>query len=140
MKDDDFMNLAISEAYKSSEPLKCGVVIVKDGIVITQAFNSQRKDNNSTAHAEIKAIALAGNHLGNKSLEGCIVYGTCEPCTMCLSAMIFAKINKLVYGITLREVSPTLIEIDIDTFLAKSPYRFEIVKNFMVEECRQLLK
>ena len=133
------MKLAIKEAEKSKEPLKCGVVIVKDGEVVSKAFNTQRTDNNATAHAEVNAITLAGKQLRYKNLEGCVVYGTCEPCTMCLSAMIFARIDKLAYGLSLREVSSEIIDIDIDTFLNKSPYRFEVVKNYMEDECRKLL-
>ena len=133
------MEMAISEASKSEEPLKCGVVIVKDGKIIAKTFNSQRRDNNATAHAEIKAIADAGKELGNKNLEGSTVYGSCEPCIMCLSAMTFAKVKKLFYGISLKDVSPQLIEIDIDTFLDKSPNKLEVIKNFMVEDCRKLL-
>lgn len=139
MNDKRFMELAISEAVKSQEPLKCGVVITFNGKVISKSFNSQRKDNNAVAHAEIKAIAAAGEKLGNKNLEECVVYGTCEPCTMCLSAMVFSKIKRLVYGISLKEVSPDKIDIDIDTFLEKSSYKFEVVKDFMVKECRTLL-
>lgn len=132
------MNLAIQEAQKSHEPLKCGVVIVKNNQVIACSYNSQREDNNATAHAEIKAIAAAGKKLGSKNLEGCTIYGTCEPCTMCLSAMVFAKIEKLVYGISLKDVSLNPINISIDEFLSKSPNKFEVIKNFMVKECQTL--
>lgn len=133
------MEMAIFEAKKSEEPLKCGAVIVKDNKIIAKAFNTQRKDNNATAHAEIKAISIAGKVLGSKNLENCVVYGTCEPCIMCLSAMVFAKVKKLVYGLSLKEISPRLIDIKIDTFFERSPYKFEVVKNFMEEECRSLL-
>ncbi len=132
MTDEELMRVAIEEAKKSQEPLKCGVVIAKDGKIISQAYNSQREDHNATAHAEIKAIALAGERLGNKNLDGCIVYGTCEPCLMCLTAMSFAKIKRLVYGVSLKEASPTSIDISVDEFLSKSPNKFEVVKNFLV--------
>lgn len=134
----DYMELAIKMARQSDEPLKCGVVIVKNGKVLAETFNSQRCDCNSTAHAEIKAIGLAGRVLSNKNLDGCTVYGTCEPCTMCLSAMIFAKVEKLVFGVSLKDVSPVRIDINIDEFIEKSPHKIKVIKNFMEQECKDL--
>lgn len=139
--DRDFMLLAIREAKKSAEPLKCGAVIVKNGKVIAQSFNAQRADNDASAHAEINAIRLAGKKLGNKNLNGCSIYCTCEPCVMCLTAIAFAKIDKLIYGLSLKDISPShnLIDISIDDFLAQSPYKFQVTKNFMEAECKQLI-
>ena len=122
------MRIATEEATKSSELLKCGVVIAKDGKVIACTFNSQRQDNDATAHAEIKAIRETGQKLGNKNLAGCIVYGTCEPCTMCLSAMIFAKISKLVYSQDLSDVSQNRINISLEELLEKSPNKIAVEK------------
>ena len=135
------MKLAIEEAKKSSEPLKCGVVIVKGEQVIAKAYNSQRNSNNASAHAEINAIKMAGENIGNKNLERCSIYCTCEPCIMCLSAIAFAKIGRLVYGLSLNDVTPPekMINIDINEFLAKAPNKFKVLGNFMKEECSQLL-
>jgi len=140
-KHEKFMRLAIEEAKKSSEPLKCGVVIVKDDEVIAKTYNSQRESKNSSAHAEIKALGVAGQAVGNKNLNGCDIYCTCEPCLMCVSAITFAKINRLVYGISLSDVSPKdkRIDISIDDFLKKTPHKFEVTKNFLEEECKVLI-
>lgn len=136
MSDEQYMRLAIEEAKKSIEPGKCGAVIVKGGEIIAKTYNSQRRDHHVTAHAETKAITEAGKKTGNKKLEGCTVYATCEPCKICLSAMVFARIGKLVYGVSIKDMFDSFIDIDIDTFLSKSPYKFEVVKNFMEDECR----
>jgi len=140
MSDKEIMILAIDEAKKSSEPLPCGVVIAKDGVVIAKGFNKQHVLYNATAHAEILVIGEAGKILRNKNLFGCSIYCTCEPCTMCLSAIVFSKINKLVYGISLTEVSPSnkRIQISMDEFLSKCPNRPEVVNNYLVDECRRL--
>lgn len=134
--EEEYMRLAIEEAKKSSEPGKCGAVIVRDGEVIAKTYNSQRRDNHVTAHAETKAVREAGEKLGNKNLEGCIVYSTCEPCLMCLSSMIFAKAGGLVYGTSKKDKFGVFIDIDIDTFMSKSPHQFKVIKNFMEEECK----
>ena len=61
---------------------------------------------------------------------------------MCLSSIAFARIDKIYYGLTLREVSfiNKIIDINIDTFLEKSPHKIEVIKNFMKEECSKILK
>ncbi|MBU1164883.1 nucleoside deaminase [Patescibacteria group bacterium] len=135
------MRLAIEEAKKSSEPLKCGVVIVKNEEVIAKTYNSQRESKNSSAHAEIKALGVAGQIVDNKNLDGCDIFCTCEPCIMCVSAITFAKIRRLYYGISLSDVSPKdkRIDISIDEFFQKSPHKFEVIKNFLEEECKVLI-
>lgn len=134
---ESFMRQAIEEAKKSSEPLKCGAVIVKDDQVLVSAHNTQRTENNACAHAEINAIIAAGRLLDSKNLNNCEIFCTCEPCVMCLSAIAYAKIKKLYFGVNLKDVSPMekIINIDLETFLEKSPYRMEVIKNFLEEEC-----
>ncbi len=87
------MKKAIEEAKKSSESLPCGAVIVNSqGEILAKSCNSARKIHDSSAHAEINALRLAGKKMGNKELRECIIYCTCEPCVMCLSAIVYAKI------------------------------------------------
>ncbi len=138
MSDTDFMRLAIKEAEKSQEPFKCGVVIVKNGQIIAQAFNSQRVDFNASAHAEIKAIASAGKKSKNKNLDNCILYATCEPCIMCFSAIIYSNIKKVFYGISENDSNRLKINIKLDYLFSKSPHHPEVVKNFLSEECQSL--
>lgn len=139
--DEYFMRLAIEEAKNSSESIRCGCVIVLGNEVIAKAHSSQRSLNDASAHAEINALRLAGKKLGNKNIEEGVMYCTCEPCIMCISAMAFAKIKKLLYGLILKEAFPKerIIDIDIDTLLTKSAHKIQVVKNFMRDECRQLL-
>jgi len=139
--DSRLMRSAIEEASRSTEPLKCGVVIAKDGKIIAMTHNSQRASNDASAHAEINAVRQAGAILGDKNLTDCVIYCTCEPCVMCLSAISFAKISRLVYGVALKDVSPKdkRIDIDIDTFLSRSPNKIEVVRGFYEGECRLIV-
>ncbi len=134
------MALAIGQAKKSDEPLKCGVVIVKNAEILAQAHNSQRADKDASAHAEINAIRLAGKRLDSKNLEGCDVFCTCEPCVMCMAALSYAKVKRIVFGASLDKVSPPkkLISIALDTFLEKAPHKPSILRNFMEEECSRI--
>ncbi len=135
------MKLAIEEAKKSSERLPCGAVIIKKGEIIAIACNTGKTTFDASGHAEINAIREAGQKLGSKRLDSCEIYCTCEPCIMCLSAICFARIEKIYYGLTLKEVSPMnrIINIDISTFLKKSPHKIEVVDNFMKKECGCLM-
>lgn len=142
MTDEELMMQAIKEAKKSREPLKCGVVIAKDGKIISNTYNQQRETNNATAHAEMIAIKEAGQKLGRKNLDDCVIYCSCEPCVMCLSAIIFAKIPKLFFGTTLISASPNYLPIAITTkeLLDKSTHKTEIVPEFMKSESETLLE
>ena len=91
-------NLAMLSIDSGGGPF--GAVIVKDGLVIAEASNSVVKNNDPTAHAEILAIRLASNITGSHNLSGCILYTSCEPCPMCLGAIYWARIDKVVYSAT----------------------------------------
>ena len=77
-----------------------GAVIVKDDKIISEGFNTVTLTNDPTSHAEIVAIRMACKSLVNFSLEECDLYTTCEPCPMCLSAIYWARINKIYYANT----------------------------------------
>jgi guanine deaminase len=75
-----------------------GAVIVKDGMVIARSANKVVPQNDPTAHAEVSAIRLACQELQSFSLEGCIIYTSCEPCPMCLGAIYWARIDQIYYA------------------------------------------
>ena len=135
------MLIAIEEAKKSKEELKCGVVITKDDKVIAREFNSQRLSNDATAHAEIKAIKEAGNKFQNKDLKDCTIFCTCEPCIMCFSAIILAKIKRVVIGVKLNKIWPDgkFSEVNIKEVFKDPKYDIKIVEDFMEQECLEEL-
>jgi tRNA(Arg) A34 adenosine deaminase TadA len=75
-----------------------GAVIVQKGQIIGRGYNSVLKLNDPTAHAEVMAIRDACRHLGTFKLENSTLYTSCEPCPMCLSAVYWARIDKIFYG------------------------------------------
>ena len=97
-----FMKRAVELSIKSvsSGTGPFGAVIVKDDKIISEGFNTVTLTNDPTSHAEIAAIRIACKNLNNFSLEGCDLYTTCEPCPMCLSAIYWARINKIFYANT----------------------------------------
>jgi guanine deaminase len=73
-------------------------VIVRDGEVIAEGANSVTTTNDPTAHGEVNAIRNACKALGVFSLEGCVIYTSCEPCPMCLAAIYWARLGAIYYG------------------------------------------
>ncbi len=95
-----FMELALAEARSAGErgEVPIGAVVVLDNKVIAKAGNRTRELNDVTAHAEIVAIRLACEELGQERLTGADLYVTLEPCTMCAAAISFARIRRLYFG------------------------------------------
>ncbi len=75
-----------------------GAVIVKDGIILAEAVNRVVVNSDPTAHAEINAIREAASLLKSHDLSDCTLYCSCEPCPMCLGAIYWSGIRKIVYS------------------------------------------
>lgn len=75
-----------------------GAVVVKDGKVIGRGWNKVTSSNDPTAHAEVEAIREACKNLGTNELKDCILYTSCEPCPMCLSAIYWSRLPRFFYG------------------------------------------
>ncbi|MGM0621118.1 MAG: nucleoside deaminase, partial [Bacteroidota bacterium] len=69
-----------------------GAVVVKDGKIVGEGYNSVIHSNDPTAHAEILAIRNACKNLGTFELKDCTIYTSCEPCPMCLGAIYWARL------------------------------------------------
>lgn len=75
-----------------------GAVVVKDGDIVGRGWNRVVADADPTAHAEVSAIRDACRALGTHELSGAVIYCSCEPCPMCLSAIYWARIEEIVYA------------------------------------------
>ena len=85
------------KAFKSKE-IPVGAVVIKEDKVIGRAYNQREQLKDPTAHAEIIAITAAANTLGDWRLNGCTLYVTKEPCSMCAGAIINARLDMIVFG------------------------------------------
>lgn len=98
----DFMKRAIACSCENIDlgggPF--GAVIIKDGKIIAEGSNKVTINNDPTAHAEVVAIRNAAQALQDFNLSGCEIYTSCEPCPMCLSAIYWARIDKIWYANT----------------------------------------
>ena len=77
-----------------------GACVVKDGKIIGKGSNDVLVNNDPTAHAEVMAIRDACKNINSYDLSDCILYTSCYPCPMCLSAIIWSNIKKVYYGNT----------------------------------------
>ena len=94
------MAIALREARKAFETdeVPIGAIVVIDNQIIAKAYNQTELLQDVTAHAEIIAITTAEQNLGSKYLQNATLYVTVEPCVMCVGAIFWAKIKRLVYG------------------------------------------
>lgn len=111
-----------------------GAVIVKDGKIISEGWNQVSSTNDPTAHAEIQAIRKASQDLKNFDLSGAEIYTSCEPCPMCLSAIYWARIEKIYYANTRQDAAQ--IDFDDDFIYQEIPKPIEDRKIPMVQISR----
>ncbi len=102
MKKNDafYMNQALKEARKAyfKDEVPIGAVIVKDDKIIARGYNKRESSNDPTAHAEIVALKKACKKLGSWRIPGAKIYVTVEPCAMCAGAILWARIDEVVFG------------------------------------------
>ena len=116
------IELSIKSVNNGGGPF--GSVIVKGDKIIAEGSNKVTSNNDPTAHGEIVAIREACKKLNNFSLNGCELYSTCEPCPMCLSAIYWARIDKIYYANTREDAR----KIDFDDSLIYTELKKNIDK------------
>lgn len=82
-----------------------GAVIVQNEQLVCEAHNTVWRDTDPTAHAEMNALRSASRRFGSVDLKDCTLYSTCEPCPMCLSAIHWANLRRVVYGATIEDAA-----------------------------------
>ena len=90
------IELAIQNVADGGGPF--GAVIVRDGELLAEGQNRVTRDLDPTAHAEVQAIRAACQVVGDFSLAGTTLYTSCEPCPLCLSAALWARVDRVVYA------------------------------------------
>jgi tRNA(adenine34) deaminase len=126
------------EAERAGE-VPVGAVIVKDGSIIGEGWNRPITTQDPTAHAEIVALRAAAQTLSNYRLLDTTLYVTLEPCAMCASAMIHARVKRLVYGAADPRVGAAGSIFNIVQHPALN-HRIECEAGVMAAECGALLR
>jgi len=108
------VQLAIQSIADGGGPF--GSIVVKDNKIIGRGNNQVTMNNDPSAHAEIMSIRNACQNINDFNLTGCTLYASCEPCPMCMSAIYWARINRVVYAATGDDAAKAGFD---DTFIAK---------------------
>ena len=116
------IELSVENVKKNGGPFSA--IIVKNEKIIAEGSNKVTLTNDPTAHGEIVAIREACKKLNNFNLSGSELYSTCEPCPMCLSAIYWARIDKIYYANTREDAQ----KIDFDDSLIYSELQKNIGK------------
>lgn len=130
MTDNDYIDIAIEISKNAKYPY--GAIVVKDDKIIGRSNDNTLIEKSMYSHAELEAIESAAK---NKNLygdlKGSTMYVSCEPCMMCMGAILYEEFSKIVYAATLKDSNdlycPEIIT-DIDELIKYSNTKIEIVK------------
>jgi len=134
------MRHAISQAEKAMAvgEVPVGAVIVKNNIIIAEAYNMRETHNQAASHAEMLAIEKACMAIGSWRLDECDVFVTMEPCPMCAGAIIQARIRNVYFGCYDKKAGAFGTVADLSTF--RWTHKPSIYGGIMEEECSVLPK
>jgi tRNA(Arg) A34 adenosine deaminase TadA len=145
IKDTERMNALIAFTARSlrtdtPRPFGASIVKTKTGKTLLQALNNVAQEFDPSAHAEVRAIRLATRRLKQLSLAGYTLYTTCEPCPMCMSAALWARLDRVVYGATIEDANRHFNQIQIPAteVAARSDMRCQVVGPFLRDDCYAL--
>jgi len=137
--DERFMRLALEEARRGDYPF--GAVIVRDGEVIARGRNLGKTDGDPTAHGEMVAIRHCLADHGRAALEGSTLYTSGEPCAMCMGAIIWCHVGRLVFAASVAQLATRINQIMIPSaeVAAKAPFSpITITGGVLADEAMQL--
>jgi len=135
------MQAAIGEARIAGQAgeVPVGAVVVVVDKVVGRGINRTISDSDPCAHAEIVALRAAAHELGNHRLTGATLYVTLEPCTMCMGAIVQARIDRLVFGAYDPKAGAAGGAIDLTDSPAFN-HHFEVNGGVLADECGEVLK
>ena len=139
--DQQYMRMAIEQAQLAAQSgeVPVGAVLVRDGQVISKAFNKPIANHDPSAHAEMLALREAALAQENYRIPGSTLYVTLEPCAMCSGAMLHARIDRGVYGAPDPKTGAAGSVLDL--FSSKQiNHQTSVEGGIMSEECGQLLR
>lgn len=131
--------LVLAENARQQNEIPVGSVIVHSNQVIAEGYNQSIQSHDACAHAEIQAIRAAGQTLNNYRLIDSTLYVTLEPCSMCVGAIIHARIERVVFGAYDEKTGAVGSAFE----LLQSPkhnHRVEVSGGVLLDECRSLLQ
>jgi tRNA(Arg) A34 adenosine deaminase TadA len=133
----EFMSEAIKEAKKGNTLYGAVLVENKTNEIVARAFNTVRQDSDVSAHAELNLIRDFCKENKILNLENYTLYTTCEPCPMCATTAVWAKVSKIVFGLSIKDLiekGNSQIDISSQEIIEKSNVKIKIEGGFLKEE------
>lgn len=137
--DERFMRLALDEARQGDYAF--GAVIIRDGQVIARGRNLGKNNGDPTAHGEMVAIRRCLVDHGGGALQGSTLYTSGEPCAMCMGAIIWCGIGRLVFAASVQQLATRMDDIMISSaeMAARAPFApIKITGGVLADEAMQL--
>jgi tRNA(Arg) A34 adenosine deaminase TadA len=121
-------------------PFGASIVHTRTGKLLLRALNNAMAEFDPSAHAEVRAIRLATKRLKNLFLTGYTLYSTCEPCPMCMSAALWARVDRVVYGASIEDANKHFDQIQIPAaeVAARSDMKCSVDGPLLRDECYAL--
>lgn len=140
MTDNEYMQIALQLAQEAAAAgeVPVGAIVVKNAEIIGRGSNAPITTHDPTAHAEIRAMRNAAEHLGNYRLVDCTLYVTLEPCAMCSGAIQHARIAKVIFGANDPKTGACGSVINLMAE-PKLNHHTEITGGVLAEQCGKLL-
>jgi tRNA(adenine34) deaminase len=140
LSDVDFMRQALRDAALAQDKgeVPVGAVVVRGDEILARGANCPVTSHDPTAHAEILALRAAGRTLGNYRLNGCTLYVTLEPCIMCASAIVHARMDRVVFGAWDAKAGAAGSVIDVFRLPALN-HRVDVFGGVLAQECGAVL-
>lgn len=142
MRDEEYIDIAIEISKNAKYPY--GAIVVKNDMILGRSDDKTLMETSMYSHAELEAIESASkskNLYGD--LKGATMYVSCEPCMMCMGAILYEEFSKIVYAATLQDSNdnycPEMLT-DIDELAKYSKNKIEIVKELHREKAVEVLK
>jgi tRNA(adenine34) deaminase len=141
MIDLDLMQAALDEARLAGAAgeVPIGAVIVREGEIVAWGQNRVLRDVDPSAHAEIIALRAAARAVGNYRLNGCTLYVTLEPCSMCAGALIHARLDRLVYAAADPKAGACGSVLEVLNH-PRLNHKMAVEQGILGEECAELLR
>ena len=139
--DQQYMRMAIEQAQLAAQSgeVPVGAVLVRDGQIISRAFNKPIANHDPSAHAEMLALREAALNEENYRIPGSTLYVTLEPCAMCSGAMLHARVGRVVYGASDPKTGAAGSVLNLFS-LKQINHQTSVDGGIMSEECGQLLR
>ena len=138
---DNWMRRALELAQQAGaiDEVPVGAVIVRDGKIIGEGYNQPISTHDPSAHAEIIALRDAGKNTGNYRLPDTTLYVTIEPCTMCVGALIHARIDTVVVGALEPKAGVLVSNLQLHE-QSHFNHQLEFVEGVLAEDCSVLIR